>query len=149
MVGVLCVERLSRITWTSKFAGYCEVDLDEKLLEFLCPMPLHSIFPAPRPLHHVECREQVYRSMPNVVVACNALAVLGLIGRTGWARSSAWICDFSSTQSTTALSGGFMYRPTMSRTFLNELRVLRQTKRLGAMRLQSERAPNTPYRRVA
>ncbi len=32
-------------------------------------------------------------------------------------RSSAWICDFSSTHNTIALSGGAIYRPTMSRTF--------------------------------
>ena len=31
-------------------------------------------------------------------------------------RSSAWICDFSSTHSTSAWSGGLRYRPTMSRT---------------------------------
>lgn len=30
----------------------------------------------------------------------------GIIGRTGWDRSRAWICDFSSTQRTSAFSGG-------------------------------------------
>ena len=44
-----------------------------------------------------------------------ALVVVGLAGgrpgrsgSIGWVRSSAWICDFSSTQSTTARSGGTM-----------------------------------------
>ncbi len=31
-----------------------------------------------------------------------------------WARSSAWMCGFSSTHRTTACSGGFRYRPTIS-----------------------------------
>ena len=39
-----------------------------------------------------------------------------MIGRIGAVRSNAWTCDFSSTQSTTALSGGFRYNPTTSRT---------------------------------
>ncbi|MNT22481.1 hypothetical protein D3C72_1578640 [compost metagenome] len=34
----------------------------------------------------------------------------------GWVRSSAWICVFSSTESTSALSGGFRYSPTTSTT---------------------------------
>ena len=32
-------------------------------------------------------------------------------------RSKAWIWVFSSTQTTTAFCGGFMYSPTTSRTF--------------------------------
>src|ERR1700737_8588 len=39
------------------------------------------------------------------------------MGNIGWLRSRAWIWLFSSTHNTTALSGGFRYRPTMSRTF--------------------------------
>jgi hypothetical protein len=42
--------------------------------------------------------------------------MLGGRGPGEHCRSSAWICDFSSTQRTTAWSGGFMYSPTMSRT---------------------------------
>jgi hypothetical protein len=38
----------------------------------------------------------------------------GIIGSTGWERSSAWICDFSSTERTTAPSDGLKYRPTTS-----------------------------------
>lgn len=39
------------------------------------------------------------------------------IGSIGAVRSSAWIWDFSSTQSTIAFSGGATYRPTTSVTF--------------------------------
>ena len=41
-------------------------------------------------------------------------ALPGLSGSPGWVRSSAWIWDFSSTESTTACLGGSTYRPTMS-----------------------------------
>src|SRR4029453_13827984 len=41
----------------------------------------------------------------------------GIIGSTGWDRSSAWIWDFSSTDSTSARAGGARYSPTTSRTF--------------------------------
>src|SRR6266568_871799 len=39
------------------------------------------------------------------------------MGRLGWVRSNAWICDFSSAHSTTALSGGLRYNPTTSTSF--------------------------------
>jgi hypothetical protein len=39
---------------------------------------------------------------------------------TGWVRSSAWIWVSSSTQRTSARSGGFSYSPTTSRTFSTE-----------------------------
>src|SRR5205814_126543 len=42
--------------------------------------------------------------------------VPGSNGNIGAVRSSAWICDFSSTASTIAPSGGARYSPTMSRT---------------------------------
>src|SRR5512132_4403233 len=41
----------------------------------------------------------------------------GIIGSTGWVRARAWIWLFSSTHDSTALSGGFRYRPTTSSTF--------------------------------
>jgi hypothetical protein len=41
----------------------------------------------------------------------------GIIGSTGWDRSKACTCVFSSTHSTTARSGGLWYRPTTSTTF--------------------------------
>ncbi len=40
----------------------------------------------------------------------------GCIGSIGAVRSSAWICDFSSTHSTIAFSGGARYSPTTSVT---------------------------------
>src|ERR1700738_2032841 len=40
----------------------------------------------------------------------------GIMGRTACDRSRACTCDFSSTHSTTAFSGGSRYRPTTSRT---------------------------------
>src|SRR5688500_10744632 len=45
-----------------------------------------------------------------------SFATPGRIGSTGAVRSSA-TCDFSSTQSTTAFSGGCRYSPTTSRIF--------------------------------
>ena len=45
------------------------------------------------------------------------LGTPGIIGSTGWDRSSAWMPDFSSTHSTTARSGGSWYSPTTSTTF--------------------------------
>src|SRR5207237_813310 len=62
--------------------------------------------------------------------------------RTGAVRSSAWICDLTSTQRTTTRSGGSRYKPTTSRTLVDELRVARQLPRLAPMRLQPERAPD-------
>ena len=48
---------------------------------------------------------------------CAAPAGRAASASSGCVRSSAWICDFSSTHSTSARSGGFRYSPTMSRTF--------------------------------
>jgi hypothetical protein len=44
--------------------------------------------------------------------------VVGSIGRHGAVRSSAWICDCSSTHRGSAFSGGAIYRPTTSETLL-------------------------------
>jgi hypothetical protein len=41
----------------------------------------------------------------------------GIIGSTGWGRSTACIPDFSSTHSTTAFSGDLWYTPTTATTF--------------------------------
>ena len=38
-------------------------------------------------------------------------------GSRGWVRSSAWTCDFSSIDSTTARAGGSKYKPTISVSF--------------------------------
>src|ERR1700678_3652263 len=58
----------------------------------------------------------------------------GIIGSTGWDRSRAWICDFSSTHSTTAFCGGLWYRPTTSTTFSTNsgsLEILNPSLRCG------------------
>lgn len=45
--------------------------------------------------------------------------VVGIIGSIGAVRFNAWIWGFSSTANTAALTGGFMYSPTMSRIWAN------------------------------
>ena len=70
------------------------------------------------------------------------------IGRIGCARCSAWICDFSSTEKTTALVGGATYKPDDVADLLHELRIRRELERLGAMRLQPERPPDAADHRV-
>ena len=67
------------------------------------------------PGRHLQGREQGGSAVAHVVVG-GFLGQFGRIGRIGAVRSSAWICDFSSIQTTTALSGGFKYNPTTSRT---------------------------------
>ena len=51
-----------------------------------------------------------------VLMDVDGVGIPGIIGNTGADRSSAWIWDFSSTQSTSAFSGGSRYSPTTSRT---------------------------------
>src|ERR1700746_3760525 len=68
----------------------------------------------------------------------------GFIGGPGWVRSSAWICDFSSIESTTAWAGGCMWRPTISSTF--SARAGSALKSAQAMRLQAVDTPNALYR---
>ena len=58
-----------------------------------------------RAVEHVEGGEQGGGAVTLVVVG-NALDVAKPMGSRGWVRSRAWIWLFSSTQSTTALSGG-------------------------------------------
>ena len=58
----------------------------------------------------------------------------GIIGSTGADRSRAWIWDFSSTQSTSAFSGGSRYSPTTSRTLsmnCGSLLILKVSTRCG------------------
>lgn len=61
----------------------------------------------------------------------------GIMGSTGAERSRAWIWDFSSTQSTSALSGGSRYNPTTSRTLstnCGSLLILNVSTRCGCSR---------------
>jgi hypothetical protein len=52
-----------------------------------------------------------------LIIVRAAFDLTGRIGNSGCVRFSAWICAFSSTHNTNARSGGFRYKPTMSRTF--------------------------------
>ena len=63
----------------------------------------------------VQGGEQTGDSVPGVSWVCRS-GMPGRSGRIGWVRSSAWHCDFSSTHTTTAFSGGFRYSPTTSPT---------------------------------
>ena len=74
-------------------------EADELLVPVaLCAAAEHA------PVEHVEGGEQGGAVTP-VVVGHGAGAALPQ-GRPGGVRSSAWICDFSSTDSTTAWAGG-------------------------------------------
>src|SRR5947209_9838098 len=64
---------------------------------------------------HLQRGEQRGGAVATVVIGLFS-GIPGRIGSIGAVRSSAWIWDFSSTESTTALSGGFRYKPTTSRT---------------------------------
>ena len=57
-------------------------------------------------VQHVERGEERRRAVALVVVGHGARPRPFFSGRPGWVRSSAWICDFSSTDSTTAWAGG-------------------------------------------
>ena len=68
-----------------------------------------------RAARQVQRREQAGGAVADVVMGAPFWG-RGQHRQAPGVRSRAWICVFSSTQSTTARSGGFMYRPTMSRT---------------------------------
>ena len=82
-----------------------DIGLDgvEEADELLVAVALHAA-PDDLALEHVEGGEQGGRAMPLVVVGRAKRPFF--IGRPGWVRSSAWICDFSSTESTMAWAGG-------------------------------------------
>ena len=64
----------------------------------------------------VQCGEQVHGAVPHRVMGA-LLRGRKASGSTGWVRSRACTCVFSSTDSTTALPGGDRYKPTTSATF--------------------------------
>lgn len=114
--GVLWLEALSSTKWTSSCAG--------TLPSIVCKNFRNSTAPVAavqRSDHmHVDDVErgvEAGRAVPLIVVRRP-------FGRARDHRRrgrSAWICLFSSTQSTRARSGGFKYRPQMSWTFsMNE-----------------------------
>ena len=70
--------------------------------------------------------------------------------RLRWVRSRFWICAFSSTQSTTALSGGVGYSPTMSLDLRDHTRPW--AERAGGTRSLlhiDQQAPDTPTFSIA
>jgi hypothetical protein len=85
--------------------------------------------------------EQGRGAVPDAVVRA-ALGQPGLQRRIGAVRSSAWIWDFSSTQSTIAFSGGCKYNPTTSTTFASSCGSVEN-------RNDSARHGATPYSRHA
>jgi hypothetical protein len=85
--------------------------------------------------------EQGGGAVPDVVVRA-ALGQPRLQRRIGAVRSSAWIWDFSSTQSTIAFSGGCKYNPTTSTTFASSCGSVEN-------RNDSARHGATPYSRHA
>src|ERR1017187_5357111 len=68
-----------------------------------------------------------------------------LIGKPGWVRSRACVRLFSSTDKTSACSGGFRYRPTIASNFSGEMRIVADLEALGAVRLQSMPTPDSSY----
>ena len=80
------------------------VDAFQKAQEFAMPMAGQA-FADDHPGQHVERGEQGGGAVTFVVVGHGPDRPF-LIGNPGWVRSSAWIWLFSSTDSTSALSGG-------------------------------------------
>src|SRR4051794_20333646 len=64
------------------------------------------------------------------------------IGRPGWVRSSAWICDFSSTERTMAWAGGSSIKPDNITPLVDELRVVGELELVDPVRLETMRAPD-------
>src|SRR5215472_999666 len=77
-------------------------------------MPRHAVADH-RAVEDIECREQRGRAVADVIVG-HGSGPAALDRQAGWVRSSAWICDFSSTDSTRLWAGGSRYRPTTSRS---------------------------------
>ena len=87
--------------------------------ELLMAMPVVELR-HDRSIEYVECGKEVNRPVPLIFLEEGRRRV-GVERRTVWLLSGACIPIFSSTQTTTALSGGFMYRPTTSVTLLLNL----------------------------
>src|SRR5271157_3542809 len=98
-----------------ELGGNLMVEMVEKADELLMPVARFALRDD-RAIQHVERGEQRGGAMA-VVVVSHAFEVTSPIGSTGWVRSSACTWLFSSTHSTSALSGGLRYSPTTSRTF--------------------------------
>lgn len=81
------------------------VDLGEELAELRRAVPAVQAGDH-RAVGGVERYEQVSRAAVTDTIVGAFLRHPGIIGNVGWDRAKAWTCDFSSTHSTTAASGG-------------------------------------------
>jgi len=141
--GVLWVARLSQMDARSSSAGTALSIATRELLELDGAMPAMDLTDHGA-VGDVERREQAGDAVPGVVCGCAAQACPASIGSTGWERSSACICDFSSTHNTTAFSGGLWYKPTTSTTLstnIGSLESLNPSSRCG---LRSNRCQIRP-----
>src|SRR5437660_10672259 len=80
-----------------EISGHMLFDGVEEAAEFLRPVARHAFADDGSGLY-VEGGKQRGRPVPLVVMGV-PFDCPGRIGSSGWVRSSAWICDFSSTQS--------------------------------------------------
>src|SRR5271155_1326420 len=80
------------------------LDRVEEANELLMPVALHAAADD-LAFEHVESGKQCGRAVALVVMG-HVPQRPGFSGSPGWVRSSAWICDFSSTLSTMACAGG-------------------------------------------
>ena len=106
MAGVLWVEELSNTTWMSSSAGHGTVDGLQELAE------LGGSMLGAQAVDHlaggeVQRGEEVSDPVALVVVGSPLELGPAASAGSGWVRSRAWMPVFSSTHSTTALSGGF------------------------------------------
>ena len=120
-----------------RFDGVEEAD------ELLVPVALHAAAEH-APVEHVEGGEQGGGAVALVVVGHGA-ARLFFMGRPGWVRSSAWICDFSSTT-----AHGMGRRVDIEADDVlelgHELGIVRELEAADAVRRQAVRLPDALHR---
>ena len=87
--------------WTPHEIGrHGLLDLRQEVAEFDRAVTLVAVADDPAG-GNVQGGEQRGRTVPRVIMTA-PLRLPSRIGSSGWVRSSAWICDFSSTHSTKA-----------------------------------------------
>ena len=115
----------------------------EEADELLMAVALH-VLADHRSVQNVERRKQRGRAVPFVVMGHGAGRVPS---SSADRRSSAWICDFSSIDNTTAWAGGSTYRPTISVSFSAKAGVGRQLEVAPAVRAETVSLPDRLHRR--
>jgi hypothetical protein len=73
----------------------------------------------------------------------------GIIGRTGWERSSAWIWDFFVHAQHHRPLGRVVIQPDDIDDLLDKQRIGGQLEGVGQVRLEAEVPPDPPDRRLA